>query len=235
MTIRKGRLRHGFRHFLSLHRRRWVLVSAVLFLAAAVLIVLFFPTQYRSHATIAPVNRLDEDSHFDNPVDLLVESHNLAVIFVSLYDSHEVLDHVRAQMGWQQMSNEQLLEKVQVSRTVKTVVINVTATDTDAATAQKLAGVYADAMAAVIAPTLGFNNVEMLREPTAPQSVRIWPFAAVTALLLSLLLALLAEAVLFVCSTRINLPQDLDRYHLPVFGQVPAFACLQSATREDRP
>ena len=220
---RRKRLRRGFRRFLIRHAKRMVLSFVALFLIGNVIASFVFPTEYVSETTIAPINRLGDDSHFNNSVDLLAESHNLASLFASLYNNREVVSLVQQRMGWEHLSQNDIVHKIQVTRTVKTLIVNVIAKDVDPQTAQKLSQVYADAMIEVLTSPLSINNVELLRKASEPQKTPSWPWTIPAVLILSCILVLVLEWFWFLFDPALSSPKDIERYRYPVFGTLPSF------------
>lgn len=215
------RTKHPFRLFVSKHIKQIVACAIALMLLSTVLIFALVPTHYSSCVTLAVINRLSDESHTSNSTLLLIESHNLASLFVSLYSGHEVVEQVRQQMGWQDMEDDDILNKISVERPERTILVNVYARDVDPQVAKQLAQVYADTMRDILTEPLSINNVETLRTATEPTQVSNRPLYLLIALPSCWIVIFLITAVVFRLRTRLSEEYQIEHYPYAVLGRIP--------------
>ena len=228
-AISSGRRNH-FGAYLSKYWRRWAVLLAILWVLSVVLPLLLVPIQYESSTTVGIINDPKEgsESQFSFSVKL-IESHNYAIHFASLYTHHDVLDLVREQMGWPNVSDEELIDMVNAVRDDMTVVVHITAHHRDAATASKLVTVYAACMAKVLTDVMPISRVETLLPASKPTAFSDRLLVISLCLLGSLAVAALLLWCCFLLNRRIGVQEDLRFYSFPILGEIPA---LPSAIRE---
>lgn len=197
-----------------------ILSGALLALVAMIFTQLFVAPKYVSKTTMYVLNRQSSDTITNSDVQ---SSTYLTKDYAVMIKSRTVIEATIAQLGLD-LTYEEMLNKVSVSTTTDTRVLEISVTDTDPYVAQEIASTVRDAAAAHIRKVMVAEAVNVVDEANIPNK-KSGPSVmknGVIAGVIGCFLAVVIVLVLYILNDTIKTQDDVEHYlGLSTLGNIP--------------